>query len=69
MREGKRFAGEKRRISELSLILRAGVVDNKNVGSVNSSERGDCCGRGYHGNADRSDSECLQHFPDEENDG
>ena len=31
MQEGKRFDREKRRISELSLILRAGVVDNKNV--------------------------------------
>ena len=31
--------------------------------------KGDCCDRVYHGNADRSDSECLQHFPDEENDG
>lgn len=31
--------------------------------------KGDCCDRVYHGNADRSDSKCLQHFPDEENDG
>ena len=51
-----------------SLIKQNEPVD-KNNGDDHFMRKGDCCDRVYHGNADRSDSECLQHFPDEENDG
>ena len=53
----------------LYVLIKQNEPVDKNNGDDHFMRKGDCCDRVYHGNADCSDSECLQHFPDEENDG